>query len=75
MVKILHCLKDPGLWELWHIPYDGYCRILTISRMGSFISTIITIMTIIIITRAIGSFNGYLKGLVFLELRVLGFRV
>ena len=44
--------------------------------MGSFISTIITIMTIIIIiTRAIGSFNGYLKGLVFLELRVLGFRV
>ena len=23
MVKILHDLKDPKLWELWYIPYNG----------------------------------------------------
>ena len=23
MVKILHYLKDPKLWELWYIPYYG----------------------------------------------------
>ena len=21
MIEILHCLKDPKLWELWYIPY------------------------------------------------------
>ena len=21
MIQILHYLKDPKLWELWHIPY------------------------------------------------------
>ena len=23
MIKILHDLKDPKLWELWYIPYYG----------------------------------------------------
>ena len=23
MDKILHDLKDPKLWELWYIPYNG----------------------------------------------------
>ena len=23
MVKILHDPKDPKLWELWYIPYNG----------------------------------------------------
>ena len=23
MIEILHYLKDPKLWELWDIPYDG----------------------------------------------------
>ena len=23
MDKILHDPKDPKLWELWYIPYDG----------------------------------------------------
>ena len=32
MVKILHDLKDPKLWELRYIPYFGSCRILTINR-------------------------------------------
>ena len=31
MDKILHDPKDPKLWELWYIPYSGYCRILSIS--------------------------------------------
>ena len=31
MDKILHDLKDSKLWELWYIPYNGYCRILSIS--------------------------------------------
>ena len=30
MIKILHYLKDPELWELWHIPYSGQCRIYII---------------------------------------------
>ena len=25
-------LKDPKLWELWHIPSYGSCRILSINR-------------------------------------------
>ena len=33
MDKILHDPKDPKLWELWYIPYNGECRILSISRM------------------------------------------
>ena len=33
MVKILHYLKDPKLWELRYIPYYGQCRILTISSI------------------------------------------
>ena len=33
MMKILHYLKDPKLWELWHIPSYGYCRIYTINRI------------------------------------------
>ena len=33
MVKILHDLKDPKLWELWYIPYNGSCRILSINRI------------------------------------------
>ena len=32
MDKILHDPKDPKLWELWYIPYNGSCRILSISR-------------------------------------------
>ena len=32
MVKILHYLKDPKLWELRYIPYYGWCRILAINR-------------------------------------------
>ena len=32
MDKILHDPKDPKLWELWHIPYYGSCRILSINR-------------------------------------------
>ena len=32
MDKILHDPKDPNLWELWYIPYNGSCRILSISR-------------------------------------------
>ena len=31
MVKILHYLKDPKLWELRYIPYYEQCRILTIN--------------------------------------------
>ena len=31
MDKILHDPKDPKLWELWYIPYDGSCRILSIN--------------------------------------------
>ena len=31
MDKILHDPKDPKLWELWYIPYNGSCRILSIS--------------------------------------------
>ena len=31
MDKILHDLKDSKLWELWYIPYNGYCRILSIN--------------------------------------------
>ena len=33
MDKILHDPKDPKLWELWHIPYNGSCRILSINRI------------------------------------------
>ena len=33
MDKILHDPKDPKLWELWYIPYNGQCRILPINRM------------------------------------------
>ena len=32
MMEILHHLKDPKQWELWYIPYYGYCRISIISR-------------------------------------------
>ena len=32
MDKILHDPKDPKLWELRYIPYDGSCRILSINR-------------------------------------------
>ena len=32
MDKILHDLKDSKLWELWHIPSYGSCRILSINR-------------------------------------------
>ena len=39
MDKILHDLKDSKLWELWYIPYNGYCRILSINSIfGSPIS-------------------------------------
>ena len=34
MDKILHDPKDPKLWELWYIPYNGSCRILSINRRG-----------------------------------------
>ena len=36
MDKILHDPKDPKLWELWYIPYNGQCRILSINRMVGF---------------------------------------
>ena len=29
----MHDPKDPKLWELWYIPYNGSCRILSIHRM------------------------------------------
>ena len=32
MIKILHYLKDPKLWELWYIPNSGQCRIYIINR-------------------------------------------
>ena len=32
MDKILHYFKYPKLWELWYIPYNGSCRILSINR-------------------------------------------
>ena len=32
MDKILHDLKDSKLWELYYIPYNGSCRILSINR-------------------------------------------
>ena len=35
MAKILHDLKDSKLWEIWYIPYNGYCRILSISSIMS----------------------------------------
>ena len=31
MDKILHDPKDSKLWELWYIPYNGECRILSIN--------------------------------------------
>ena len=34
MDKILHDPKDPKLWELWYIPYNGKCRILSINSMA-----------------------------------------
>ena len=33
MDKILHDPKDPKLWELWYIPYNGSCRILSINSI------------------------------------------
>ena len=33
MDKILHYLKDPKLWELGYIPYNGQCRILSINSI------------------------------------------
>ena len=33
MDKILHYLLDPKLWELWHIPSCGSCRILSINSI------------------------------------------
>ena len=35
MDKILHDPKDPKLWELWYIPYNGQSRILSISSISS----------------------------------------
>ena len=35
MDKILHDPKDPKLWELWYIPYNGSCRILSINRSAT----------------------------------------
>ena len=32
MTEILHYSKDPKLWELWHIPSYGQCRIYIINR-------------------------------------------
>ena len=32
MIKILHYLKDPKLWELWYSPCYGACRIYEINR-------------------------------------------
>ena len=34
--KILHDLKDSKLCELWYIPYNGYCRILSINSIIEF---------------------------------------
>ena len=33
MIKTLHYLNDPRLWELWYILYYGYCRMYIINRM------------------------------------------
>ena len=52
MDKILHDPKDPKLWELWYIPYNGSCRILSISRIydvfgaGSAVLSVQTISTV-----------------------------
>ena len=35
MDKILHDPKDPKLWELWYIPYNGSCRILSINSRST----------------------------------------
>ena len=34
---INHYLKDPKLWELGYIPYNGKCRIYIIHRMPGFL--------------------------------------
>ena len=36
MIKALHYLKDPKLWELWYIPQYGSCRVYIINRMLGF---------------------------------------
>ena len=41
MDKILHDPQDPKLWEVWYIPYNGQCRILSINRCVSLCSDII----------------------------------
>ena len=33
MDKILHDPKDPKLWEVWYILYNGLCRILSINSI------------------------------------------
>ena len=34
MPDILHYHIDPKLWELWSIPYYGYCRISIINHIS-----------------------------------------
>ena len=46
MDKILHDPKDPKLWELWYIPSNGYCRILSINRSKDAKTTKRTIFTL-----------------------------
>ena len=36
MVYILQHLKDPKLWDLWHVPCYGQCRIFIINRSDMF---------------------------------------
>ena len=36
MVKILHYLKDPKLWELWYIPYYGKNATLRTLNYGNY---------------------------------------
>ena len=68
MDKILHDLKDSKLWEIWYIPYNGCCRILSInstiygaSRLGFHHVGLRT---------ALGFYSRYYKGLGF-TLRLL----
>ena len=41
MDKILHDPKDPKVWELWYIPCNGSCRILSINRMKDSVEKVI----------------------------------
>ena len=49
MDKILHDLRDPKLWELWHIPSYGSCRILSINRSSSSSSRSVVVAVVVVV--------------------------